>query len=101
LILLKTIVGTSLIKRFKKKRDISLIDKAETLLQEDIHISESPFLKAKRLNNIGLCELLKKHYANGFKYFSKAFEIYKEDRNLNLIGLLRNISEVYREWEMF
>ena len=53
------------------------------------------------MNNLGLCELLLKRYANGYEYFSKAFEIYKTERNLNILGLLRNLGELYSQWEMY
>lgn len=66
------------------------------MLQEEGGCIETPERRGKRLNNIGLCELLRGHCANGFKYFSKAFEIYREQRGLNLIGLLKNISRIYR-----
>ena len=53
------------------------------------------------MNNLGLCELLLKRYANGYKYFSKAFDIYKTESNLNILGLLRNLGELYTKWEMY
>lgn len=39
--------------------------------------------------------------ANSFQYFSKALQIYQEDKGLNLFGLLKNISQLYRGWEMY
>lgn len=89
-------MANALIKKYRVRKDIKLIENAESLLKDNCSELESPYMKAKRWNNIGLCELFRKHYANSFKYFAKAFEAYREDRDLNILGVIMNISRVYR-----
>ena len=74
---------------------------ARQLLRYEGPNSETPLRRAKRLNNLGLCELLLRRYANGYEYFSQAFGIYKAESNLNILGLLRNIGALYSKWEMY
>ena len=54
-LLVKGLVGNSLIKKYRLQPDKKLLQQAEKLLKERRGEEEPPERKAKRLNNIGIC----------------------------------------------
>jgi hypothetical protein len=63
------------LKNFQSNSKIDHLKQAKKYLKYN-EPGESAHKRAKRLNNLGLCELFLNQNSNSFQYFSKALQIY-------------------------
>jgi hypothetical protein len=76
---IRSILANAYLNLFKMERKTAYLSKAKACLSFEYEGLETPYKKAQRLNNLGLCEMLRSRYNNAFKYFSMAFHIYLYD----------------------
>lgn len=77
---LRSITANAYLHLYREDQKQLYLLRARNCLDYEYEGIETPYRRAQRLNNLGLCELLRGRSNNAFHHFSAAFRAYLEER---------------------